>query len=96
MEEIGAAEVGWDENAWKRSAKKGLLGSISFFFSRAGRSQLSGLLLLLERQTHLQVTAEIRVLGRSSKDRGAISVPQLEERSRIKNSPGAGKSAGKY
>lgn len=92
--EMGEAEVGWDENAWKRSLKKGPLGSVSLVFCfRAGRSPLSALLLLLE---WLWITVEIKILGTSLKDRGAISTSQLEERSRAKNSPGAGKSAGKY
>jgi len=63
-EETGAVEVGRDENTWKRSAKKGHLCSISLFlFFGAGRSPLSGLLLLLERQTRLQVTVDIKILA---------------------------------
>ena len=82
MEEIGAVEVGWHENAWKRSAKRGPLGSIWLFFFRAGRSPLVvSIAAVMERQTCLQVTLEIKILGRSLKEGGAISVSQLGERS---------------
>lgn len=40
MEGTGAAEVGWDESAWKRSAKKGPLGAVSLFLFFSGLGSL--------------------------------------------------------